>query len=116
MNTSSNTSPDAWSATEFSAFTDQLLERIVDTLDDAAGVDDAALNQGVLDISCDNGSKIIINRHAPTQEIWIAARSGGYHFRRTATGWQDTRSAEALPDALSRIVAEQTGSRIRFDV
>lgn len=104
------------SASEFSAFTDKLLERIVDTLDDATGVDDAALNQGVLEISCDNGSKIIINRHAPTQEIWIAARSGGYHFRRTATGWQDTRSGEPLPNALARVLTEQTGHAVCFDL
>lgn len=95
---------------------DDLLEHIAETVDTVEGIEDASLNQGVLEIHCDNGSQIVVNRHAPTQEIWVAARSGGYHFRRTAGRWSDTRSGETLSAALTRVLAEQTGATVRFCV
>ncbi len=102
------------SATEFNETVDALFDRFVETLDNADAVDDVELNQGVLEITCGDGSKIIVNRHAPTQEIWVAAKSGGYHFRREEGGWVDTRSGEALADAMTRVVREQTGLAVSF--
>lgn len=103
------------SATEFNELVDALFEQIVETVDAADAADDIELNQGVLEITCQNDSKVIINRHAPTQEIWIAAKSGGYHFRWADGVWLDTRSGEPLSDAISRVVFEQTGVHISFD-
>lgn len=103
------------SATEFNETVDALFDHIVETIDQSAAADDVELNQGVLEITCINQSKIIINRHAPTQEIWVAAKSGGYHFRWTEGVWLDTRSGEPLPDAISRVVFEQTGQRVSFN-
>ena len=42
---------------------------------------DWSLNDGILEIDCGDGGKIIVNRHVPNREIWVAARSGGFHFR-----------------------------------
>jgi CyaY protein len=103
------------SATQFNEIADALFEQIVEKLDATDAADDIELNQGVLEITCANSSKIIVNRHAPTQEIWVAAKSGGYHFKWTDSAWIDTRSGEALPDAMSRVVFEQTGVRVAFD-
>jgi CyaY protein len=64
---------------------------------------------GVIEIECDNGSKIIINRHTAAREIWIAAKSGGYHFRPKDDGWFTTRDGEALWAAVARVLCEQTG-------
>jgi CyaY protein len=103
------------SATEFHETVDALFEQIVEMIDESEVADDAELNQGVLEITCIDQSKIIINRHAPTQEIWVAAKSGGYHFRWANGVWLDTRSGERLSDAISRVVFEQTGQRVSFD-
>ena len=102
------------SATEFSALADAMFDRIVEIVDASEAVDDIELNQGVLEITCDDDSKIIINRHAPTQEIWVAAKSGGYHFKRSDAGWADTRSGEALSTALTRVLREQTQHTVKF--
>ena len=102
------------SATEFNALADAMFDRIVEIVDASDAVDDIELNQGVLEITCDDDSKIIINRHAPTQEIWVAAKSGGYHFKRIDAGWVDTRSGEALSAALSRVLHEQTQQAVNF--
>ena len=103
------------SATQFNENVEALFERIVATIDATDAADDIELNQGVLEITCENHSKIIINRHAPTQEIWVAAKSGGYHFKWADGTWVDTRSSEVLSDAVSRVVFEQSGVRVTFD-
>ena len=69
---------------EFIAAADRTLAAIGEALDAAlAGADvdlDWSLNDGILEIECDDGSKLIVNRHVPNREIWVAARSGGFHF------------------------------------
>jgi CyaY protein len=67
---------------------------------------------GVLDVEFDNGSKIIINRHTAAKEIWVAARSGGYHFRPEEGGWIAGRDGAELYSTLSRLVEEQSGTAV----
>ena len=67
---------------------------------------------GVLELEFEDGSKIIVNRHGPAREIWVAARSGGYHFRFDGERWVNTRDGDELFAALSRIVSEQSGSPV----
>ncbi len=60
-----------------------------------------------MELEFENGSKIIINSQAPMQELWVAARSGGFHYRRDGERWVDTRSGSELYAALSGYVSEQ---------
>jgi CyaY protein len=69
---------------------------------------------GVLEIEFDDASKIIVNRHAAAREIWVAARSGGFHFRWDGAAWLDTRSGTELFSALSELVSQQSGRRARL--
>jgi CyaY protein len=69
---------------------------------------------GVLEIEFDDASKIIVNRHAAAREIWVAARSGGFHFRWDGAAWRDTRSGAELFGALSELVSQQSGRRTRL--
>ncbi|HET7765933.1 MAG TPA: iron donor protein CyaY [Burkholderiales bacterium] len=63
---------------------------------------------GVLEIEFPDRSRIIVNRHSAAQEIWVAARSGGYHFRFDGSAWVDTRDKRELLAALSALIAEQS--------
>ncbi len=67
---------------------------------------------GVLELGFEDGSKMIINRQAPTREIWVAARSGGFHFRYDDGRWVDTRDGGELYAALSRLVGAQSGTEV----
>ena len=69
---------------------------------------------GVVEIEFDDGSKIIVNRHGAAREIWVAARSGGFHFRWDGAAWRDTRSGAELFAALSELVFQQSGRRVRL--
>jgi len=69
---------------------------------------------GILEIEFDDGAKIIVNRHGGAREMWVAARSGGFHFRWDGAAWRDTRSGAELFGALSELVSEQLGRRVRL--
>jgi CyaY protein len=61
-----------------------------------------------------NRSQIIINLQKPLQEVWMAARSGGYHYRWTSAGWQDTKGQGEFFSALSDNASQQSGLALRF--
>ncbi|MDQ6679910.1 MAG: iron donor protein CyaY [Pseudomonadota bacterium] len=69
---------------------------------------------GMLELSFPNGSKIVVNTQPPLQELWLAARSGGLHFRFVDGRWTDTRGQREFFDALSACAAEQAGKSLRF--
>ncbi|MQY51928.1 iron donor protein CyaY [Rhodocyclus tenuis] len=83
--------------------------------DSAAELDFETPSPGVIDVSFADGSHIIINRHAAAQEIWVAARSGGFHFRWDGSVWRDTRDGAELMTALSRLVSAQAGAAVLLD-
>lgn len=98
---------------EFTRATDAALERIAEALEEAGVECECGFKgSGVLEVEFDRGGKLIVNRHQPAQEIWVAARSGGFHFRYDGTNWVDTRDGSELFARLSRIVGEQTGRAV----
>ena len=98
---------------EFEALAGEVLARLQRALDES-GVDaDIELKEGgVLELEFGNGSKIIVNRHVAAREIWVAARSGGFHFRWDGSAWRDTRDRTELFAALSKRVSAQTGTGV----
>ena len=66
----------------------------------------------VLTLELADGSKVVINSQAPMQQIWVAAKSGGFHFARVGAQWRDTRDGSELFSALSRIVSAQGGQPV----
>jgi CyaY protein len=101
---------------EFIALADATLTRIADAIEAALAASDAdgdwSLNDGILEVEWEDGSKLIVNRHVPHREIWVAARSGGFHFRPQDGGWRDTRSGAELGAEVARLVREQSGLAI----
>jgi CyaY protein len=69
---------------------------------------------GIVEIEFEDGSKIIVNRHAAAREIWVAARSGGFHYRWDGQAWRNTRDGSELFAALSALLSEQLGRGVRL--
>jgi CyaY protein len=101
---------------EFDRLAHAALQTIEQRLE-ASGVDaDFELKEGgVLEIEFADGSKVIVNRHAAAREIWLAARSGGFHFRWDGSSWRDTRDGSELFAALSRVASQQAGHAVRLE-
>ena len=78
----------------------------------APDADVQAKGTGLLEIEFEDGSKMIINRHGAAREIWVAAKSGGFHFRHDGSAWRDTRDGTELFAAVSRLASLQGGTPI----
>jgi len=61
-----------------------------------------------------NRSQIIINLQKPLQEIWMAAKSGGYHYRLVDGHWMDTKGQGELLAELSRQASAQAAAPLQF--
>lgn len=95
---------------EFNVLADAELMRIEAALERCgAEIDIETKPGGVLEVEFENGTRIIINRHSAAREIWVAARSGGFHFRPVEGGWLGTRDRAELYAMLSTLVSEQAG-------
>lgn len=70
---------------------------------------------GLLELSLPAGSKLIVNTQPPLQELWLAARRGGFHFRHVDGRWLDTKSGLEFHDVLSDCATEQAGQPLRFE-
>jgi CyaY protein len=101
------------SESDFVAAADATLDAIGAALDDALSRSDVDLdwsvNDGILEIETEDGGKLIVNRHVPNRELWVAARAGGFHFRAQDGRWVDTRSGEEIGAALARLLKSQAG-------
>jgi CyaY protein len=98
---------------DFDLLAEATLAKIERALE-ASGADaDFELKEGgVLELEFHDGSKMIVNRHGAARQIWVAARSGGFHFRWDGSHWRDTRDGSELFAALSRLVSAQSGKAV----
>lgn len=91
------------------------IEAAVDRLlqDDVIDID-ASRTGGLLELSFPNGTKVVINTQPPLHELWLAARSGGFHYKHCDGRWLDTRDGREFFEALSGCASEQAGKALRF--
>ncbi|MBN8491896.1 MAG: iron donor protein CyaY [Burkholderiales bacterium] len=75
---------------------------------------DSQRTGGMLELAFPDDSRIIVNLQPPLQELWLAARAGGYHYRHVQGRWLDTRDGSEFFDALSRHASAQAGQTLRF--
>lgn len=90
------------------------IERTVDQwLEDDVVDIDAHRTGGLLELKLPNGSHLVLNTQPPLHELWLAARSGGFHYKHSEGRWLD-REGRELFDALSACATEQAGVPLRF--
>jgi CyaY protein len=98
--------------TEFNELAEETLDAIEAAVD-ATGADVEASRSGnVLTLELADGSKVVVNSQTPMQQMWVAARSGGFHYTHRDGQWQDTREGPELFAALSRILSAQGGEAV----
>ena len=91
------------------------MERSCDLINDTTDADvDSQRSGGMVTLTFPNRSQIVINLQKPLHEVWMAARSGGYHYRFDGTVWQDTMGAGEFFACLSRDAASQSGLPLTF--
>lgn len=97
---------------EFNQLADAVFERIERALDNSDIDYDS--NGSVMEIAFANGNKLILNRHTPNREIWLAAKSGGFHFSWHGGQWFSQRDGSELFEKLESLLQAETGRTFRL--
>lgn len=93
---------------EFAELAGKTLQQIETALENSdAELDWELAGDGILTIEFEDGSQIVINKHSGVQEIWVAAKSGGFHYRWQDGQWLNTREGSELLADLSRVCSQQ---------
>ena len=69
---------------------------------------------GMVTLTFANGTQIIVNLQKPLQEVWMAARAGGFHYKFDGQRWMDTKGGGEFFANLGRYASEQAGEPLNF--
>jgi len=102
---------------EFKELVEEIIIQIEDALDILESDIDYESSDGILTIIMENKTQIIINRQTAALQIWLAAKSGGYHFDMDDDdNWRDDRTGELFFDAVNRCLTEQSAEAIKLEL
>ena len=102
---------------EFHSIADQTIEAIQDAIENSGADIDYEETGGVLTLEFDNESKIIFSKQPPARQLWMAARSGGFHFDYDSQKQRwicDSGANEELFAMLSRLSSQQGGEDVEL--
>lgn len=102
--------------TEFENAVRTTLDRIEQAIE-SSGADIEFENAGeILELEFANRSKIIINKQGAAKQIWVAAKSGGFHYSYDdqTRAWRNDQSGAELFSELTRLVSEQAGEKVKL--
>ena len=91
-------------ADDYARLCDEFFAWLEEFLDEHASEPDYESNGQICEITCTDGSQIVINRQPANREIWLAARSGGFHFRHDGRDWIDTRDGRSIGERLGECI------------
>lgn len=96
---------------EFNDMVDETFEALETALDDVVEDIDYETAGGLLTVRFENGTSLIFSRQPPTRQLWLAARSGGFHFAWKADDedWSDTRDGKLFRPFVVEQMREQGG-------
>jgi CyaY protein len=100
----------------------QSIEVALEAADDELDLDLDIERQGgnVINIRFQDKSVIVVNTQPPLHEIWVAAKSGGYHYRWAGTMaqplWLDTKTGRELLSDLSEFAGAQAGQPVKIQL
>ncbi|MBQ4668486.1 iron donor protein CyaY [Aeromonas hydrophila] len=99
---------------EYHALTDAFFQYVEDTVDTGYPDIDCERAGGVLTLSFENKTKVIINKQEPLHQIWVATRENGFHFELQGETWIDNRFGHELKTLLSKACTTQAGEPVQF--
>ncbi len=105
------------SEARFHDLVDAAQEEIEDVFDHSGLDVDLENSGGVLTVRFENGTQLIFSRQPALRQLWVAARSGGFHFDydESASLWICDANGERLGELLERVTHEQGGEALEFE-
>ncbi len=105
---------------QFTQEVERIFVAIEDAVEEAMEESSAELDYegtgGLLTIDCeDSNTQVIVSRQVALLQIWVAAKSGGYHCEYRDDGWFCTTTDETLNNLLNRVLSEQSESPVTLN-
>jgi CyaY protein len=99
---------------EFNRRIDDTLLAIEEAVDASGAEIDYENVGGVLTLTLENGTQVIVNRQTPVRQLWVAARSGGFHFEfdNNCDEWHRVSDQAELFAVLSEVITAQGGEAV----
>ena len=101
---------------KFNELIDQIFSSLEMALDEVDSDMDYETSGGVLTVIFENETRLVFSRQPPTRQLWLAARSGGFHFALDAEAgdWRDTRSGTLFRPFVVEQMLAQGGVRFAW--
>ncbi|GAB6054206.1 iron donor protein CyaY [Magnetospira thiophila] len=101
-------------ASTFETIADKTLDSYAEIIDELIGdVADVEFQSGILTIDLEGVGQYVVNKQAPTRQIWLSSPvSGASHYAYEDGVWRSTRSDDILSELLARELSEKTGVRV----
>ena len=96
---------------------DNLFLQVEEVLDEALSDIDFVNSSGLLTITCENKSQVILSRQPPLQQIWLACLEGGLHFQLVQDTWLlTTDHKQTLGQCLTQALQRQADEIFDFSL
>ena len=101
----------------FHDLVDATQQQLEDVFDESGLDVDLENSAGVLTVKFEGGAQLIFSRQEPGRQLWLAAKSGGFHFDydEESSRWICDTSEELLSEMVQRLTLEHTGADLDFD-
>ncbi|MGO2201953.1 iron donor protein CyaY [Pseudomonas helleri] len=101
----------------FHDLVDATQQQLEDVFDESGLDVDLENSAGVLTVKFEGGAQLIFSRQEPLRQLWLAAKSGGFHFDydEESSRWVCDTSEELLSEMVQRLTLEHTGADLDFD-
>lgn len=104
---------------EFNRLADQTMVDIEQAIETSGADIDYDTISEILTLEFENGSKIIINKQTPLSQLWVAAKSGGFHFdfdNERQCWYLDSDNSKELFACLSDYCSQQADEPVELTV
>ncbi|WKY58020.1 iron donor protein CyaY [Vibrio sp. SNU_ST1] len=98
--------------TEFHQLVDIQMQNIEEAIDESEADIDYEVTGNVMTLEFENRSQIIINRQEPMREIWLASKSGGFHFKLIDDKWTCSKTGVELFEMVKEECVKHAGEEI----
>ncbi len=105
------------SESQFNRLVDETFESIELALDEIDSDLDYETGGGVLTVQFENGTTLVFSRQPPVRQLWLAARSGGFHFEydEAVGDWRNTRDGQLFRPFVVEQMAVQGQVEFNWD-
>ena len=101
--------------TQFHQLVDEKLQQIENMIDASSADIEPSITGNVLTLEFENRSQIIINKQEPMHEIWIASKSGGYHFSYVNNAWICSKTGLEFIEMVKQECQNQADEKIEWE-